>query len=210
MNATARRSTTFAVLAAIAAGALIFSCARGPEPGAKQTASAGENGEKPASALPPLVVDRSAPLLLLDGPPTPTAGGGGILGQAKATSKTADNSTCFVCHDNYRTEPLAVKHAAENFNCMRCHGDSYAHKNDENHTTPPDIMFPPEKIAPLCNHCHQSHNAPAAKVIARWRERCPEKTNPETLVCTDCHGAHRLKRRAVRWNKQTGELLPKK
>jgi hypothetical protein len=47
----------------------------------------------------------------------------------------------------------------------------------------------------------------AREVLARWRERCPEKTEIKSIVCTDCHGYHRLARRTVRWNKKTGELL---
>ncbi len=48
---------------------------------------------------------------------------------------------------------------------------------------------------------------PAQKVIARLLERCPEKTNPAALVCTDCHGEHRLKVRTVVWDKETRKLL---
>ena len=28
-------------------------------------------------------------------------------------------------------------------------------------------------------------------------------------VCTDCHGAHRMAQRSVRWDKVTGKVLPK-
>jgi hypothetical protein len=45
-------------------------------------------------------------------------------------------------------------------------------------------------------------------VITRWQQRCPEKRDVSQIVCTDCHGEHRLKNRTVRWNKTTGDLIP--
>ena len=68
-------------------------------------------------------------------------------------------------------------------------------------------MYPPEAIAEKCAECHEEHDAPAVEVIARWQERCPKKTDPSTIVCTDCHGDHRLKIRTVRWNKKTRKLI---
>jgi hypothetical protein len=154
-----------------------------------------------ASSLPPLVVDTGAPLLLDD---PPEAAG---YSTTPAALVVADNSSCFVCHANYMEEELATQHAVQNLGCENCHGKSIAHKNDENNTTPPDVMFPADKIDAACMQCHLTHDAPAAKVIARWRERCPDKTDPATIVCTDCHGNHRLKIRTVRWDKRTGKLL---
>jgi nitrate/TMAO reductase-like tetraheme cytochrome c subunit len=68
-------------------------------------------------------------------------------------------------------------------------------------------MYPAGKIDAACRGCHKSHNAPAAKVIVRWQQRCPAQTDPQEIRCTDCHGEHRLKLRTVRWNKETGKLL---
>lgn len=68
-------------------------------------------------------------------------------------------------------------------------------------------LFPPEAIAAACQECHEEHIAWPRDVLARWRERCPEKTDFAALVCTDCHGEHRLERRVVRWDKRTGELI---
>ena len=122
----------------------------------------------------------------------------------------AENQPCFVCHVNYQEEVLASGHAKGGISCVKCHGDSFAHRNDENNTTPPDIMVPAEGIEPLCVTCHMMHDVPAAKVIARWQERCPDKQDPLTIVCTDCHGQHRLKVRTVQWDKKTRTLLPTK
>lgn len=123
-------------------------------------------------------------------------------------SHSAINNACFVCHGNYREEELATTHAKNKVGCMECHGESLDHRNDENNTTPPDVMYPWEEINNYCRKCHKQHDAPAREVVARWKQRCPQKTDPEKIVCTDCHGDHRLKRRSVQWNKKTGELLP--
>jgi hypothetical protein len=148
---------------------------------------AAEPAAKPAGP-PPLVVDKDAPRLLNAGPPKP---------KAPAMGPVADNSACYVCHVNYEHESLVVEHARENVGCVKCHGESIAHRNDEDNITPPDIMFPTEAIDRNCVQCHETHDAPARKVLARWQERCPLKENPEDLVCTDCHGEHRLRFRTV-------------
>jgi formate-dependent nitrite reductase cytochrome c552 subunit len=124
-----------------------------------------------------------------------------------AKRSPANNGACLVCHANYEDEPMAACHAKEGTGCMDCHGQSWAHRNDEGNVTPPDVLYPAAKIDVACKKCHEDHNAPAVKVIARWQERCPAKTKPSQVVCTDCHGEHRLKFRTVRWDKETRKLL---
>ena len=148
-----------------------------------------------AGKLAPLVVDKSAPLLL-DEP-----------SKKKDESFLTINQACFVCHDNYREESLMRVHAKEEIACMECHGDSVAHRNDEDNITPPDVMYPLDTIDEACQECHDTHDAPASKVVARWQERCPQKTDVSKIVCTDCHGTHRLESRTVRWDKRTGKLI---
>ena len=152
------------------------------------------SGTKPAG-LKPLKVNKSAASRLSDGPiKTPSKPGNGPC---------SDNTSCYVCHGNYQGEELVEQHAAENIGCIKCHGESAAHRNDEDHRTPPDVMFASKDIGPMCAKCHETHDTPAAKVIARWREKCPARTNPTELLCTDCHGDHRLKFRSYWWDKQT-------
>ncbi len=158
-----------------------------------------EEKEKPkSSGLPPLVIDRGAPLLL-DEP------AGGKTDQP--SESLADNSACFVCHGNYDEEELVLIHAREEIGCVECHGESFAHRNDEDNITPPDVMYWAERIDPKCQECHEEHDVAARKVLTRWQERCPEKTDAAQVVCTDCHGHHRLARRTVRWEKKTGKLI---
>ena len=150
---------------------------------------------EPEIALPPLVIDAEAPLLLDEtaSPAQPTTG--------------ADNSACFVCHANYREEPLAVRHARAEVGCVACHGLSFAHRNDENNTTPPDKMIPTDAIDNACQKCHTGHDVSAAKVVMHWKRRGIDRNDAASIVCTDCHGDHRLKIRTVRWNKKTGKLI---
>ncbi len=158
---------------------------------------AADGAKVKADGPPPLVIDRSAPLLL-DDPPTE---------KPKEKGPMADNQACFVCHGNYEEEEFALVHARGEVSCIECHGESFAHRDDEDNVTPPEIMYWPERIAEKCDECHETHDAAARDVLARWQERCPEKTDLKTVVCTDCHGYHRLKTRTVRWEKKTGKLI---
>lgn len=178
---------------------------------------------------PPLIVDLSEPLLLDDPNEEQLT--------AALTQAATENMACFVCHGNYRAEFLTERHATANVGCVNCHGDSFAHCNDENNTTPPEIMYAAEKIDPFCQSCHDAHDIPAktiiarwikqkakksdatcegchkeddiplAKVVALWKELGVLKSDPATIVCTDCHGDHRMKVRTVVWDKETGKLL---
>ncbi|HIQ20932.1 MAG TPA: hypothetical protein EYH34_06825 [Planctomycetes bacterium] len=151
-------------------------------------------GDRQALAVPPLSLEGYMHEVLPDAP-------------AKKTVLKVDNSACYVCHGNYEEESLVLTHGKKKVGCIDCHGTSYAHRNDEDNVTPPDKMFPPDAIDPMCRECHTAHDVPARKVIQRWQERCPQKTDPARLVCTDCHFQHRLRLRTVRWNKKTGQLL---
>jgi formate-dependent nitrite reductase cytochrome c552 subunit len=125
----------------------------------------------------------------------------------KKVEVKVDNGACYVCHGNYDGEELALTHAKEAVGCADCHGVSYDHRDDEDNITPPDTMYPADKIDEACRECHDTHDVPATEVIARWQKRCPSKTDASKLVCTDCHGQHRLKRRTVRWDKKTRKLI---
>ncbi|HOK77242.1 MAG TPA: hypothetical protein PLW35_05910 [Verrucomicrobiota bacterium] len=155
------------------------------------------------STPPPLQVEEDTPLLLDSHPPDEPPGG-----VSAATSVPHINSACYVCHANYKNEELAHTHAKTNVGCVNCHGPSRAHALDEANLTPPDIMYWPSRIATSCYLCHTNHNAPAKTVIMRWQQRCVDK-DPKYLVCTDCHGDHRLRVRTTIWNKRTGEVVSK-
>ena len=88
---------------------------------------------------------------------------------------------------------------------MKCHGISLAHRNDEDNVTAPDKMYAPARIDNACRECHEDHNASARKVIAMFQARFPPNTDPKKVVCTDCHGEHRLKVRSVSLGQEHGQ-----
>lgn len=185
------------------------------------------------NTLPPLLVDKDAPLLLNE----PLLSNEPAEIGKHTTRADTKNATCLVCHANYAEEPLALWHAKADIACSDCHGESIAHKNDENNTTPPDKMYPAGDIDPacqkchpthdvqpaevvrrwkertgnektdvLCKECHESHDVPAAAVVRKWQKQTGQKEQAEPITCNDCHGNHRLKIRSVRWDKKTGKL----
>jgi hypothetical protein len=183
-------------LVAVLASALVVSAALAVGPARGPRTVAAEPPKTSAPALPPLEIDTDAPLL--DTPAKPAS--------KTDTAAHADNSSCHVCHTNYKKESLATTHAQHAVGCVRCHGPSEAHRNDENNITAPDTMFPLARLDAACKHCHPLHNVPARAVVARFLERKIATTSTEHLVCTECHGEHRLPRRSVVWDRETGKL----
>ena len=159
-------------------------------------------GAEAAAPAPALQVDASAPLLL-DEPVEEAAP------PADPNHPVADNNRCYVCHANYKDEPFVQRHARANVGCVRCHGDSADHVADEANLTPPMLMYWPSRVGFNCYGCHPQHKASARDVILCWQERIAGKVDPKRVLCTDCHGEHRLPRRTIVWNKRTGTLISK-
>jgi len=105
------------------------------------------------------------------------------------------NSACYVCHMTFVREEISKVHLAEQIGCIKCHGLSAAHANDENvGATPPDITFKRRQVDRSCGECHENHDVPAGEVVARFLQR---KLPPDVVpVCTNCHGTHRIERAA--------------
>jgi len=147
----------------------------------------GEPAMKPAEeSEAPLLLD-DEPLLLLDDEPDTD----------QSDEPEADNSRCFVCHINYMQEDIAVIHARADIGCAGCHGESDEHIADESwasggNGTAPDIMYPQPKINPFCLGCHTRDK------IDKDQHK-PLFANFEKMVCTDCHGSHRLVVRKCKW-----------
>ncbi len=143
-----------------------------------------------------VAVAEEEPLLLLDDEPPLLLDE--LDGEGKA--RGADNSRCHVCHLNFATEELAVNHARGDVGCEDCHGASDEHCSDEDNITPPDIMFPDDKIKPSCLHCHLDR-------IKNQKRHRRVLLGEIRKTCTDCHGKHKMSHRTRTWNKRTGELL---
>jgi hypothetical protein len=116
----------------------------------------------------------------------------------------ADNSYCYVCHINYKSEDIAAQHEKQGVGCESCHGMSDNHSSDENGLTAPDRMFAKDKIRAYCTSCHREKDL--RKVEMHRQFVFMDKTD-DRKGCTDCHGKHRLENRTRKWNKDTGALV---
>ena len=110
------------------------------------------------------------------------------------------NAACYVCHMTFVKEELSKVHKAAKVSCIKCHGLSAAHANDEDiGATKPDVAFSRGKVNAFCRTCHKTHDAAPGKVVARWQERVASRLPSPKLapaaVCTDCHGNHKIARR---------------
>jgi hypothetical protein len=135
---------------------------------------------------------------------------------ARATPDAADetnplgaNAACYICHIPFVKEELSRQHLKAKVGCTECHGLSAQHANDENvGATPPEVVFKREAVDAMCAKCHETHNVAARKVIACLQQR---RLSPQTtLVCTDCHGTHKIERAAETGSgeKGTGSVAP--
>ena len=108
------------------------------------------------------------------------------------TNPLGANAACYVCHMLFVREELSKVHLHGKVGCIKCHGLSAGHANDEDiGATKPDIMYKRDQVDAMCAKCHEEHDVPAVAVIGRWRERNLSANPP---VCTDCHGTHKIER----------------
>ena len=139
--------------------------------------------------LPAIAVCAALALLLTGCPQQRRAGEEDPLGP---------NAACYVCHMTFVREELSKVHLAAKVGCIKCHGLSAAHANDEDvGATKPDIAYTRAEVNPSCRKCHIGHDAAPEKVVARWNEVLAAgrgKQPPADLTCTDCHGTHRIAR----------------
>ncbi len=149
-----------------------------------------------------------------------------VISDAAATATPAQkvaasfvaNSFCLACHLDFDEEELALEHEILGIGCERCHGESYRHRSDEANITPPEIMYPKERINPSCMMCHprqdlrgrKDHQPILEAGLSTFEEATPVG-NDAKPYCTDCHGTkHRVMRvRTTYWDKATGALLKK-
>jgi len=126
-----------------------------------------------------------------------------VAAVAARPKQPVDNSFCYVCHGNYKSEPLARRHLKAKITCSRCHGSSDDHSADEDGLTPPQIMFPKDAINPTCMICHKVEKLAAVAAHEKVLVNRPDKP-----ACTDCHGKnHRMAHRTRVWDRWTGKLV---
>jgi len=124
---------------------------------------------------------------------------------APKSYEEADNSYCYVCHVHFKTEEFVVQHLAAGVGCDRCHGESMAHADDEEHLTPADILFTKAKVNSSCmaSQCHTEKRMRAEIGHVPWYAGARAGRDH----CTDCHGKHRLEKRTRKWDKATRKLI---
>lgn len=114
---------------------------------------------------------------------------------AEETNPLGANAACYVCHIPFVKEELSRVHLKAKVPCIECHGLSAGHANDEDiGATKPDALFQRKQVDPMCRECHETHDVPARKVVARFLQRRLSPKSP--AVCTDCHGGHKIERPA--------------
>ncbi len=135
----------------------------------------------------------------------------------KPAASFVANPFCKACHLDFDEEELALNHEIWGIGCERCHGESFRHRSDEANITPPEIMYPKERINPSCMSCHprydirdrKDHQPILEAGLSTFEEATPVGENAKKY-CTDCHGSkHRMKVRTIRWDKATGALFKK-
>jgi hypothetical protein len=141
-----------------------------------------------------------------------------ILTCDSRNSQFVANPFCKACHLDFDEEELALQHEIWGIGCERCHGESFRHRSDEANITPPEIMYPKERINPSCMSCHprqdiqdtKDHQPILEAGLSTFEEATPAGKDAKKY-CTDCHGSeHRVMRvRATHWDKATGALLKK-
>jgi len=102
------------------------------------------------------------------------------------------NANCYICHTTFVGEPISKVHFKQKVTCIKCHGVSAGHANDEDiGATKPDVVFARHQVDKMCIECHETHDVAARDVLARFVER---KLTDRAAVCTDCHGHHKIER----------------
>lgn len=121
------------------------------------------------------------------------------------TYEPENNSYCQVCHINFADEEFTTVHVKAGVGCTKCHGDSDEHAADEEHLTPPSLLYSKARLNDSCmaSDCH-----PRAAMEAEIGHR-PffAGADPEHAWCTDCHGRHMIPKRTRRWDKDTRQLI---
>ncbi|MHC4520630.1 MAG: multiheme c-type cytochrome [Planctomycetota bacterium] len=136
---------------------------------------------------------------------------------SKPTEAFVANPFCKACHLDFDEDELALNHEIAGIGCERCHGESLRHRSDEANVTPPQLMYPKERINPTCMMCHPRHEIQhleehrpilEAGLSVFEMEEVDGDDADAKKYCIDCHGPHhRMKVRTIRWDKATGKVL---
>ena len=112
-----------------------------------------------------------------------------LLGGGVKTSAVAANKVCCECHIDFEGEELVRVHEKHQVACVRCHGRSQAHMEDEVRKTPADFTARGKGMEVFCLTCHD----PVKHHRIGPHKQEAAKTDPaRRRSCTQCHGEHKL------------------
>ena len=106
--------------------------------------------------------------------------------KTRAEAAAKENNTCFECHVDFKEEELTTKHAKNGVSCVRCHGVSMPHMEDETRGTAPGAVFRGKSMKVFCLTCH----SPAK--WARESQHRKEMAKEKPRTCLQCHFDHKL------------------
>ncbi|MFP4056059.1 MAG: cytochrome c3 family protein [Candidatus Brocadiia bacterium] len=109
--------------------------------------------------------------------------------EARAARAAKANYRCYECHIDFKGEELTTVHQRAGVTCVRCHGHSQPHIDDEVRATPADAVFRGKAMRVFCLTCHEpSDHGEVPAHAAEAMEAEPSKRRS----CTECHGDHEL------------------
>ena len=109
----------------------------------------------------------------------------------RAAAALKANKRCYECHIDFEEEELSTTHQSKGVTCVRCHGHSQPHIDDEVRATPPDAVFRAKTMKVFCLTCHTAEEHIKVKTHALEAARATKTGKPER-TCTACHGEHEL------------------
>ena len=109
----------------------------------------------------------------------------------RAAAALKANQRCYECHIDFQEEELSTTHQNKGVACVRCHGHSQPHIDDEVRATPPDAIFRARTMKVFCLTCHEPREHIKVKSHALEAARAAKTGKPER-TCTACHGEHEL------------------
>jgi hypothetical protein len=130
-----------------------------------------------------LIVPRPGPAAETGPPPKKQA-----QEKAKQAARAAKaNDRCYECHIDFKGEDLVADHEKAGVTCVRCHGHSQPHIDDEVRATPADVTFRKKAMRVFCLTCHD----PAT--YRKGTMHAVEDAKPSDAkrrTCAQCHGDH--------------------
>ena len=102
--------------------------------------------------------------------------------------------SCESCHEKSARDTAKSVHVEDlSFGCVDCHGDPHTFRAATDRR---------KSVIRLCTGCHESDT------YLRWgHDAAAQRGNADAAVCTDCHGAHLVRKHSVEQARDQNTLL---